>query len=260
MAALTTGLGGQEKVTWGKMTWILTGAKVYQGSRIGMIVTGANKGKVTKFTAASNLFYLGTAYLGSANGSLDATSADKALQVEFDRELTGMQWRPNGATPVSGTTHLLQKCYFADDNTVVPGTSDLGVALAGRVMAVDSVKGVLVLPPSFQFDSAEIVTPGPVLAYTANDCAIAAVIDGATYSIPTNGATAATITLPAPAALPDGIKATFIADGSQGGTIQYRDATGPVNLTAALTASKRHVVKVRTAGGKWYVESSAVAP
>ncbi len=259
MTALSTGLGGQEKATWGRMTWILTGSKVYQGSRIGMIMSGASKGKVTKYTATANLFYLGVAYLGSANGSIDATAADKALQVDLDLELTGMSWRPQGATPVAAA-NIFQKCFFADDNTIVPGTSDLGVAPAGRVMAVDSVKGVLVLPPSFQHVAFDVVTPGPALAFTANDCVIAAVIDGAVYSVPQTGA-ASTVTLPAAAALPDGIKARFIADAALNDhTVTYRDATGPVSLTAALTANKRHVVNVETFGGVWYVTSSAVAP
>jgi hypothetical protein len=46
------------------------------------------------------------------------------------------------------------------------------------------------------------------------------------------------------------------ADGTKNGhTVQYRDATGPTNLTTALTASKRHLVIVEKLGGKWFANA-----
>lgn len=261
MTALTTGLGGQERATWGRMTWILTGAKVYQGSKVGMIRVGADLGKITKFTAASNLLYLGQVYLGGPNSSLDATSADKACQVDMPREITGLKWMPQGATPVLAA-NLLQLVYMADDNTVVPGTADLGVSPAGRAFAVDSTR-VLVYEAGLDLMFRDTPTPGPVFAFTAGDYAPAAIVHGATYLVPApSAASAMTVTLPAPAALPDGLWAEFIADGTTNTqTTQYRDATGPVNLTAALTASKRHRVRVEVRGGKWTLPAAAwVAP
>jgi hypothetical protein len=71
--------------------------------------------------------------------------------------------------------------------------------------------------------------------------------------VPATGA-ASTVTLPA-AAL-DGTSASFVADGTANAhTVQYRDATGVVNLTAALTAAKRHLVIVEKVGGKWFANA-----
>jgi hypothetical protein len=94
-------------------------------------------------------------------------------------------------------------------------------------------------------------------AFAANDCAPADIRHGAVYSVPATGA-ASTVTLPA--AAKDGTKAYFVADGAANAhTVQYRDGTGNVNLTAALTAAKRHLVTVVKKGGAWYA-SAAVSP
>lgn len=257
MTALTQGRH-REYATKARLTFVLTGAKVFQGSMLGMYMGGANLGKVTKYTAALALFPIGSAYLGAADRSVDATSTDKPIQVDLPVELQGLEWLPNGATPVTAS-HILQTCYFADDNTVVPGSADLGVTPAGRVLYVDAVKGVLVIPPNtFQLPARPIVTPGPTLAFTANDVALAQVIHGATYTIPTTGA-ASTVSLPSAASLPDGIEAEFFADGTANGhTVQYRDVA--TAITAALTASKRHVVRVTTRTGKWVAVSALAAP
>jgi hypothetical protein len=80
---------------------------------------------------------------------------------------------------------------------------------------------------------------------------------GAIYDIPTT-AGASTVTLPANAL--EGTEVTFVADGTKNGhTVQYRDATGPTNLTTALTLSKRHLVRCAFLNGKW-VANAYVAP
>ncbi len=44
----------------------------------------------------------------------------------------------------------------------------------------------------------------------------------------------------------------FVADGTKNGhTVTYRDATGTVALTTALTASKRHLVVATFLNGLW---------
>lgn len=88
-------------------------------------------------------------------------------------------------------------------------------------------------------------------AFAANDSIIAAnPPSGTTYDIPTTGA-ASTVTLPATAA--EGTILYFTADGTKNGhTVQYRDASGPVNLTTALTASKRHLVVAIRQGSLWF--------
>jgi len=84
----------------------------------------------------------------------------------------------------------------------------------------------------------------------SNDSVIASdPASGLIYDIPTTAA-ASTVTLPAAAA--EGTILYFVADGTKNGhTVQYRDATGPVNLTTALTASKRHQVTAIYLNAKW---------
>lgn len=90
-------------------------------------------------------------------------------------------------------------------------------------------------------------------AYVGNDSAPTVIVPAAVYDVPATGA-ASTITLPA--APPDGSRAVFLADGTKNAhTVQYRDATGPTNLTTALTASKRHEVLVYALGGKWFANA-----
>lgn len=262
MTALAqTGTRSPEPVSM--LTFALTGVKVYQNSRIGMFTSGVNKGKVTKYTATSNLLYLGVAYLTGSRTPLDATSVDKQLQVVLADELRGAEWMPQGATPIAAT-QVGELAYFADDNSVVPASSDLAVAPAGRILQVKTLE-VLVVPQTLEvgclFPGVQV---GPTGTYTANDYAPAQVVHGASYPTPVTAA-ASTVTLPAPATLPPGVEVEFFADGTQGHTVQYRDATGPVNLTAALTASKRHIAKFSTrkniAGAVvWVCTGSAVAP
>lgn len=81
--------------------------------------------------------------------------------------------------------------------------------------------------------------------------------DGTVYDVP---ATAANSTITLPATAEEGAKVTFSADGTKNGhTVQYVDATGPTNITAALTASKRHLVQALFLDGTWRA-SAHVAP
>lgn len=101
-----------------------------------------------------------------------------------------------------------------------------------------------------------MATPGaPTPAtYTSNDLAVTTFQHDAVYDVPATGA-ASTITLPAGA--PDGARVFFSADGTKNAnTVQYRDATGPTNITAALTASKRHLVCCVKQNGAWFALST----
>jgi hypothetical protein len=91
-------------------------------------------------------------------------------------------------------------------------------------------------------------------AYVSNDLVIADnPANGLIFDVPTTGA-ASTVTLPAAAR--EGTRVYFSADGTKNGhTVQYRDATGPVNLTTALTASKRHSVTALFLGSKWVAQA-----
>jgi hypothetical protein len=126
------------------------------------------------------------------------------------------------------------------------------------VWKVSSTQGVLV-------EKLQHLGPAPVLgptlaatlgAFAAADLVVPATLaHDSVNDIPT---TAANSTVTLPAAAPDGTRWTFVADGTKNGhTVQYRDATGPVNLTAALTASKRHLAICVKNAGKWHVTASA---
>ena len=191
--------------------------------------------------------------LGSFLDEVDATSVAKPVGVEFDKELT-LEWFANATSTDAVTANDVGKlCFFLDDQTVTITPS--GRSKAGRVWAVDSAKGVLV---EVGMEMAPVLLEQPdVASYTANDWAPAAVTSGAVYDVPTTGA-ASTITLPA--AAQDGTIVHFAADGTKNGhTVQYRDATGPANLTTALTASKRHLVTCIKRDGKW-VANAYVSP
>jgi hypothetical protein len=97
-------------------------------------------------------------------------------------------------------------------------------------------------------------------AFAANDSVVANnPTSGTIFLIP---ATAANSTVTLPATAVENTVIWFVADGtagSNGHTVQYRDATGPVNLTTALTALKRHEVCCIFRGSKWYA-NAYVAP
>jgi len=230
-----------------KIFTLASGQVAYQGAELGY---NRSTNKVSKITSgATTLIPVGTSV-----DKVDATSADADVNVDLGSELT-LFWCPNatGGDAVA-STDVLKDVYWTDDQTVTI-TSTLG-PLAGRVWAVDSTKGVLVemIRPRIGVDadsdiSATLAAP----AFASNDSVPTDITAGAIYSIPSTGA-ASTVTLPAAAA--DGTVAYFVADGSANGhTVQYRDATGPANLTTALTASKRHLVVVTKTGGKWFANA-----
>lgn len=184
--------------------------------------------------------------LGMLLEDVDATSADKVCQVDLEDGIW-IEWFANAtSTDAVAATDIGKLGYHSDDQTVA--ITPLGKALAGRIWKIDSVKGVAVQKLPTVGNDFVAGTPA-VASFTSNDYAPAAIVAGAVYDVPTTGA-ASTVTLPAAAA--DGTVAYFAADGTKNGhTVQYRDATGPVNLTTALTASKRHLVMVAKRDGKW---------
>lgn len=186
--------------------------------------------------------------LGILNDTIDASLADKSVSVDLEEEIH-VEWFANDTTDPVASTDVGKLAYHLDDSTVT--IEPLGHALAGRIWKVDTVKGVAIQ----KLDQAsDVLAPTPaVAAFVANDYVVGSVINGAVYDVPTT-AGASTVTLPA--AAPDGTVAYFVADGTKNGhTVQYRDATGPVNLTTALTASKRHTVVVAKRDGLWFANA-----
>jgi hypothetical protein len=197
-------------------------------------------------------------FIGWFDRAVDATAADKPVQVRFPREIH-VEWFENStAGDAIAATDVGKIVYLADDQTVAltPGT---GRSAAGRVWAVSSTDGVAVEPMASVLASPlPLVAPADLGPFAANDLVVPVTLpQDAILDIPLT-AGASTVTLPA--AAPDGTRWTFVADGTKNGhTVQYRDATGPTVITAALTALKRHEVVCVKRDGKWFA-ISGVSP
>lgn len=240
MAALTA-MFARKEARWDFKSFTLaSGNKAFQG---GAIFFSPATGKVV---SGSNVAAVGLVFLGLAAESVDATSADLPINVNLIEEITAFWWDNGTSTDAIASTDVGAIAYALDDHTA----SILAITKSaiGRIIAVDTTLGVLIEKRGFG-GTVGLASSPALPAYAANDSIPTAIANGALYDVPTTGA-ASTVTLPAAAA--DGTIATFFADGTKNGhTVQYRDATGPTNLTTALTASKRHVVVAVKLGGKW---------
>lgn len=236
--------------TWNEKQFTLaSGNKAFKG---GLAAIDLSTGKVEPaHSAEADLFVFGT-----FTEDVDATSADKLVNVRFDREVK-VRWFVNSGTAALASTDVGKLCYAEDDQTVT--ASPNSASPVGRVWAVSSTDGVAVeLLPSGVLSTNALPPIGTLAAFSANNINVpASPATGTLYDVPTT-AGVSTITLPATA--DQGCTIRFFADGTKNGhTVQYRDATGPTNLTAALTASKRHLVTAVYLGTGWAC-SSDVAP
>lgn len=221
---------------------LAAGTIAYLGARLAW--NGA--GKVVPATSAANLVPVGTCMR-----KVDASGGDKTVSVDIGRELHGEWFANDTAGNAVTASDVGNVCWMLDDDTVTitPGNR----AIAGRVWKV-STKGVLVERLQ-SLVRTPLPQPAPI-AFVAADYVLtaAAIVQDGVYDLPATAA-ASTVTLPANA--PDGTRVSFTADGVKNGhTIQYRDATGPTAITAALVASKRHLVVCQKQSGKWFATSS----
>lgn len=222
-----------------KQFTLASGTKAFKGGRAALNTSG----KVVPATSVAGLLPIGV-----FAETVDATAADAPVQVDLEREVVLEYFANATAGDAIAATDIGSTAYMFDDQTVC--ITAAGRSVAGRIWDVDALKGIGVE----KSDAARKVPSQPAVgAYAANDYAPVSIEADAVYDVPTTAA-ASTITLPA--AAPDGTRATFAADGTKNGhTVQYRDATGPTNLTTALTASKRHLVVVQKLGGKWFANA-----
>lgn len=219
--------------------YLKSGEVVYKGALVAFELGTAF---VVEATGASDELVIGTAIR-----DVDASAASKPIDVQLEREVQTVFFK-NGSSITAANQG--QICYVTDDQTVSLTPNAAGVCVAGRIWSVDTVQGVEVelLQPLTQ--GGGLLAERAITAFASND---AIVVDypptGTVYDIPTTAA-ASTVTLPAAAA--EGTELVFVADGTKNGhTVQYRDATGPENLTTALTASKRHQVRATFLNGAW---------
>lgn len=218
---------------------LASGTKAFKGGRAAL----NGSGKVVPATSVTALLAIGL-----FAETVDATAGDLPVQVDLEREVVLEYFANATAGDAVAATDIGNNAYMMDDQTVT--ITAAGRSVAGRIWDVDALKGIGIEKNS---DARKLLSQPVVGAYTANDYAPASIEADAVYDVPTTAA-ASTITLPA--AAPDGTRATFAADGTKNGhTVQYRDATGPTNLTTALTASKRHLVVVQKLGGKWFANA-----
>lgn len=226
---------------------LTSGLKAWKGARIALNLS-TGKAVLAAANVAAPLLVI-----GYAAETVDATAADKELEVALDREIWG-RWQANSGVTAVVAADIGRPCYQQDDQTVCADPV-AGQPVAGRIWQVSATRGVFV-EPLLQPTAAPVVGNAP--APVANDIILVAnPPPGAVIDIPTT-AGVTTVTLPATAI--EGTTIDFVADGTKNGhTVQYRDATGPTNLTTALLAVKRHLVRCAFLGGKWHA-NAYVAP
>lgn len=231
---------------------LAVGNKAWKG---GIACLDLSTGKVEPGHAETDLFVIGT-----FAETVDATAAEKQVNVNFGMEIE-VEWFDNSLSNAVAAANVGSLCYVEDDQTVT--TSPTGASIAGRVWAVNATDGVAVqklaaLPPAVASLNGLVGVETALAAFSSNNINVPDNPNsGAVYDVPATGA-ASTITLPATAV--EGTFLRFVADGTKNGhTVQYRDATGPVNLTTALTASKRHQVDATFLNGIW-TASAYVSP
>lgn len=230
MAALTADKARRQETWKHKSFTLASGTKAFKGARACLNSTG----KVVPATATTALLSIGV-----FDETVDAAAADKLVSVDLEKEVILERFVNGTAGDACAATDVGKLCYLLDDQTVSILPS--GKSLAGRIWDV-SAKGVAVQKQENNVLAATVAPTGTLPGQVANDFILPAgsVIQDAMYTV---GATAAASTVTLPAAAPVGSVLRFVADGvANGHTVTYRDATGAVALTTALTASKRHLV------------------
>jgi hypothetical protein len=193
----------------------------------------------------------GCLYLGTFIESVDASAGSLPVNVDLVQEIVFRRYANATAADAVAATDVGNLAYFMDDQTVC--ITPAGRSVAGRIWDVDAVKGIAI--EKVETSTPALVQPAATTpaAFVANDLVLTSVAQDAVYDVPT---TAGVSTVTLPAAAPDGSRVLFAADGTKNGhTVQYRDATGPVALTTALLASKRHLVECVKRGGKWFANA-----
>lgn len=181
----------------------------------------------------------------------------------------------SAAADAIAVTERGSECYIVDDNTVAKTDGTGTRSRAGNIEAVESA-GVWVSIHPYGMPNGQATKTGaetltnktltaPVItgagmpslgdaSFTANDCALAlaGANSGGFYEIDTT-AGASTVSFTAGTGLAAGDHFYFVADGTKNGhTVTYQDGATPIS--AAATASKRHVTHVIYDGTNFYAQ------
>lgn len=221
---------------WNSHLFPLAAVKVYKGSAVFL-----DAGYCTNVPSPSAV------PLGIASETVDnsgGSAGAKSVNVRLHDEINAVWFANSASSDAIAATNRGQTAHFVDDQTVA--LLSTGRAKAGIILDVDTVRGVLVavkyLPVSPRLTSAAAV------AFASNDIAIASPIPGAMYRIPTTGA-ASTVSLGNTGSMAGDV-VYFVADGTANGhTVTYRD--GSTAISAAATASKRHLAQCIYNGSVW---------
>jgi hypothetical protein len=167
------------EANWKYKTFTLTSGQgiAYQGAAI------CYRPSTSKCVLAQNAVETDI-FMGFSVDKYDATSADVTINVDLIDELR-LHWVTNGtSSDAVQATDVGKHCYWLDDQTV--SILPTGHTLAGRIWAVDATKGVLVQKSIG--GSASFISAQPAVgSYTTNNYAPAAIVNGATYDVPTTG-------------------------------------------------------------------------
>lgn len=242
MTALTSERMNTRNEFHGRKFTLAANNAAYKG---GIACIDLSTGRVEPGHVETDLFCIGVFAESKAS-----SASEQLVEVDLRRKVVAY-WFANGSS--IDDTDVGSLCYLDDDQTV--STTPTGKSVAGRIWDVSTTLGVLVeiLPavptPLASLDGLPGVDTDPG-SFVSNDLVIGdSPNPGAIFEIPATGA-ASTVTLPATAT--EGTIIYFVADGTLNGhTVQYRDATGPTNLTTALTASKAHAVTAIFLNGAW---------
>lgn len=146
MAELTKERPGRfSKIDRAKLP-LAANAKVFRGFAAAGIISGSNRGYVTKGQAAAHLLCLGR--FGETVDNTGGANGAKSAEVILPREIQVLWWDNDTGTPVTAADRY-QRCYFVDAHTVT--TDPTGSSIAGIVWDV-SGGFVLVVPASVSDD------------------------------------------------------------------------------------------------------------
>jgi hypothetical protein len=111
----------------------------YKGGACGFeTATNSNEGKIVPMAGGSATLV----HVGNFAENVASSASAQNVNVDLGAEVQAYWYANAGAPNAVASTDLGKVCYFADDYTVsISGSSN---SLAGRIWAVDSVKGVLV--------------------------------------------------------------------------------------------------------------------
>lgn len=109
--------------------------QVYQGGRA---CFDTSTGLVAKAFASTTLVPIGT-YVEDQN-----TASGQKVLINLDKEVVGIWYANSASTDTIVAATIGSDCYLVDDQTVAKTSNSSARSIAGRVWAIDSVKGVLV--------------------------------------------------------------------------------------------------------------------